>query len=73
MMPHSYVTTRITPLQLIVGHVRAILHHLRPLTPPSLFTAGYVGMQLVPKTTRNPHQIGGVVLRLGAWSGAGCV
>lgn len=30
-------------------------------------------MQLVPKTTRNPHQIGGVVLRLGAWSGAGRV
>lgn len=35
-----------------------------------LFPSGYVGMQLVPKTTRNPHQIRRVVLQLGAGSSA---
>lgn len=81
-MPHSYVTalhnthTQITPLQLIVGYIRQPLpvnHCSKLLTPPFSPPPGYVGMQLVPKTTRNPHQIGGVVLRLGAWSGAGRV
>lgn len=54
-----YKTTCKSPFQIINAHV--------------FFPEGYVGMQLVPKTTRNPHQIGSVVLRLGTWSGAGRV
>lgn len=87
-MPHRcpltfwYVTLILCINHSITAHYRShtvrqpppVCHHFKPLTtPPFLSSAGYVGMQLVPKTTRNPHQIGGVVLRLGAWSGAGRV
>lgn len=68
--------THAAPLKLILGNISQALlvhRHSETLTSPSLSPAGYVGMQLVPKTTRNPHQIGGVVLRLRAWAGAGCV
>lgn len=74
-MPHSYI-----PNHSIAAHHRKYKTTtpdcplpLQTANSPLLFLAGYVGMQLVPKTTRNPHQIGGVVLRLGAWSGAGRV
>lgn len=80
-MPHSYVTalhntnTQITPFKLIIGYktTSACKSPFQTINTPLFFPAGYVGMQLVPKTTRNPHQIGGVVLRLRAWSGAGRV
>lgn len=62
------------PNHSIIAHHRlykaASLSPLQHINTSLFFPAGYVGMQLVPKTTRNPHQIGGVVLRLGAWSGA---
>lgn len=77
-MPHSHVTAldnKYTNYS-IAAHLRfykAATASSVELTVPLLLPAGYVGMQLVPKTTRNPHQIGGMVLRLGAWSSAGCV
>lgn len=77
-MPHSHVTAldnKYTNYS-IAAHLRfhkAATASSVELTLPLLLPAGYVGMQLVPKTTRNPHQIGGMVLRLGAWSSAGCV
>lgn len=76
-MPHS----NLPALQKQPNHLIAAHHRWYKATGQSPFQsvdihvfspAGYVGMQLVPKTTRNPHQIWSVVLRLGAWSGAKC-
>lgn len=65
--------TWVTSLQLMIGHKTTCQSPFHSGNTLLFFRAGNVGMQLVPKTTRNPHQIRSVVLRLRAWPGAGCV